>query len=123
MLGAMGRAIEALGEKGGSSLSLDARRQVFQENVKEALSRLATIDVLQRRSIAALAEAGIIESGPKASTQKKPPSLLGNLDLSLLNSQNDKVGKEIEAEQWAQVREVLEKLSVDGFDGIATQGP
>ena len=122
MLGAMGRAIEALGEKDGDLLSLDARRQIFQDNVAEALSRLATIDVMQRRSIAALAEAGIIESDPKASTNKTPPSLLGALDVSMLNSQNDKVGKEIEAEQWARVRELLEKLSVEGFGDTGTAG-
>ena len=111
MLGAMGRAVEAISEKDDVPMTLEARRQVFQDNVKEALARLATVDVLQRRSIAALAEAGIIESDSRAAGKKPPPPLLGNLDISLLNSQNDKVGKEIEAEQWAQVREMLEKLS------------
>lgn len=111
----MGLAIAAMTAREGSELTLDERRNIFDSSVGQAFTLLASIDVAQRRNIYALAEAGIIESEVSASLNlKSNTSLLGNLDVSVLNSQNDKVGKEIESEQWAKMRETLEKLQQAG---------
>lgn len=115
MLKHMGLAIQAMIGKEGVNLTLDERRAIFDSSVAEAFTLLAAIDVAQRRSIYALAEAGIIDSGASQSAASKTESsLMGNLDVSALNSQNDKVGKEIENEQWSKMREMLEKIQETG---------
>ena len=112
------------------------RKAFFTIASSEYFATLSSIDVRLRRQIYALEEADIVspESAAKE-TQPKitvPPALavmggaqghdfskqakpekasggLGNLDVGWLNSRNDKVEKEMEAELWAKAREMVER--------------
>ena len=79
------------------------------------------MDVNLRRQILALEEAQII---PAAAPKDVPglkeqtvvgPGTLGNLDVGWLNSRNDKIGKDMEAELWTQARELLEDFKSDNL--------
>ena len=110
--------------------SLEERKKVFQESISDYTSLLSKVDVNLRRQIWALEEAKILPSGSpilvadpnearSALPEKKPKDSdgLGNLDVGWLNSRNDKVGKEMEAELWTQARELLEDMRSDGRNG------
>jgi hypothetical protein len=86
------------------------------------LSRLHTVDVHMKRQIMALEEAGVIKLRnektqmdtdakivSKASLEPNGIGNIGNLDVGWLNSRNNKVDRDMEAELWARARELLEK--------------
>ena len=43
---------------------------------------------------------------------------LGSLDVGWLNSRNDNVGKEMEAELWEQAQQLLQKLEGENAAGL-----
>ena len=120
------------------STSVDEQKEAFTTAASQYFSLLSAIDVRLRRQVYALEEAGIVSAEvaskepqstlsvpgmPAASggsstattssqgTKEKSSgsgSGLGNLDVGWLNSRNDKVGKEMEAELWAEARELVE---------------
>ncbi|KAL8781546.1 MAG: hypothetical protein Q9194_000308 [Teloschistes cf. exilis] len=116
------------------------RKERFSAASSQYFSLLASIDVRLRRQISALEKAQIIP--PEASTKESQtdlgtataltrmsggsPSLLvgsskdpiingglGNLDVSWLNSRNNKVEKDMEAELWEGAHNLVQK-SLEG---------
>ena len=120
------------------STSVEQQKEAFTSAASQYFSLLSSIDVRLRRQVYALEEAGIVSAdvpqketqstlnvpampaafaGPLATTAssqgtKEKNSIsgsgLGNLDVGWLNSRNDKVGKEMEAELWAEARELVQ---------------
>ena len=122
-----------------SQALISQRKESFTVATSEYFSLLSSIDVRLRRQVYALEEANIIqaETIPRevqsgASTQQalsvpgggvNAPSSqslkdrtvptnggLGNLDVGWLNSRNDKVGKEMEAECWEKAKDLTTLL-------------
>ncbi|KAI9755569.1 MAG: hypothetical protein M4579_004217 [Chaenotheca gracillima] len=114
-----------------SSSSISARQASFTDSTKTYYSLLTSVNTRLRSQILALRGAGIIPAGTitkergfvpgtqnvekgeevEPIVEKPPPEMgMGALDIGWLNSRNDSVGKEMEAELWAKAREFLEKL-------------
>ncbi|KAL8873127.1 MAG: hypothetical protein Q9174_001357 [Haloplaca sp. 1 TL-2023] len=121
-----------------SRYSLEQRQETFTAESSRYFSTLSSIDVRLRRQITALEKAAIMPSeintkgsqtkmniGEPTSYQSTSPSFrsqvsgkdtvsnggLGNLDVSWLNSRNNKVEKEMEAELWDKAQELMQRLS------------
>ena len=120
--------------------SIREQKEDFKSATAKYFSILSSIDVRLRRQIYALEEAEIVhaELAPKdtQTTQHESPTstdlggsqnLLsnkqtgstkhaskgvgpGNMDVGWLNSRNNKVGKEMEAELWAEAQAFVETL-------------
>ena len=116
--------------------SIDQQKVAFSAAASDYFTRLYSIDVGLRTQINALEEAKIIppeeaangrsdfaagSSGLAAPRDEKPAVSakakdavtgggLGNLDVGWLNSRNDYVGKQMEAELWKQASEFLTEL-------------
>lgn len=120
------------------STSVEQQKEAFTNAASQYFSLLSSIDVHLRRQVYALEEAGVVSAdapqketqstlnvpampaafaGPMAATTssegvKEKSSIsgsgLGKLDVGWLNSRNDKVGKEMEAELWAEARELVQ---------------
>ena len=102
---------------------MEKQKPAFIDATSQYFSLLSSIDVNLRRQIYALEEADIITAdvaskdsqtnvnsavaGEKAA---RIGSGLGNFDVGWLNSRNDKVGKEMEAELWSKAREMVSRL-------------
>lgn len=104
--------------------SIQNQKKKFTEATTQYFNLLSSIDVELRRQIHALEEADILPTeaairesqidsdllpGSSAGVGAKPPASnrstvmgggLGNLDIGWLNSRNDNVEKEMEAELW-----------------------
>ncbi|POS88140.1 hypothetical protein EPUL_000286, partial [Erysiphe pulchra] len=107
------------------------RRQKFEENCNSYLHTLHSIDVALYRQIHGLEEANIIPADKSKKDKAKeiqprgrPPmtrplvekdpiktneSQKAN-DVGLLNSQSEKVGRDMEAELWKEARSLLEEV-------------
>ena len=119
LLRSAGEAIQALtGEKpseSGSKPTDDERKSAFTQVTAQYFILLSSVDVNIRRQIYALEEAKIItaaDSASKEGSAKERAAVeesgnLGGLDVGWLNSRNDKVGKEMEAELWEKARSLL----------------
>ena len=96
-----------------TTTSLDARKEHFAQATSQYFELLATIDVRLRQQVHSLKSANIIVEGSSSRTAKSAPTKgtnvrqtaitedgCGNLDIGLLNSRNDRVGKAMEAELW-----------------------
>ncbi|MCJ1251807.1 hypothetical protein MMC30_009045 [Trapelia coarctata] len=124
-------------ESDEGSTSIEQQKEAFTSAASQYFSLLSSIDVRLRRQVYALEEAGIVSAdvlqeiqstlnvaampsafagpltaaaGPQGNKEKSSVSGsgLGNLDVGWLNSRNDKVGKEMEAELWAEARELVQ---------------
>ncbi|MCJ1420713.1 hypothetical protein MMC32_007072 [Xylographa parallela] len=118
--------------------SVEQQKSSFTAATSQYFSLLSSIDVRLRRQVYALEEADIIpaeaaskESQGSQSVSGNPSqaskdrtstqsSGLGNLDIGWLNSRNDKVGKEMEAELWKQARDLVEEIRTTGL-GVTDQ--
>lgn len=145
LLQSAGMAIKALTnqpstDEGWNESSIEKRKSLFTETTSQYFSLLSTIDVNLRRQIYALEEADIIPaeiaakesqtsptvpaalaalSGPRQNGKEKAPvhaSGMGNLDVGWLNSRNDGVGKEMEAELWAKAHDLVEGYAREGVE-------
>lgn len=96
--------------------SVEDRKNAFSSAASDYFTTLSWIEVQLRRQIWALEEAGIIAAEASSQNAGNQGSL-GSLDVGWLNSRNDKVGKEMEAELWAKARELIE-----GLDGQWSKG-
>ncbi|MCJ1286642.1 hypothetical protein MMC26_005988 [Xylographa opegraphella] len=123
------------------STSVEQQKSSFTAATSQYFSMLSSIDVRLRRQVYALEEANIIpaESATKESqgdhgvpgnpsqTSKERASTqssgLGNLDIGWLNSRNDKVGKQMEAELWEQARDLVEEIRTAGFASTGQSDP
>ena len=130
-------------DRKGGIASIDEQKTSFAAATARYFSLLSSVDVRLRRQIHAAEEAELIptESTSKESQayQPVPKTLtgsaavqgsgpvdqvkersgvsgngLGNLDIGWLNSRNDKVGKEMEAELWTKAQLLVEMLSENG---------
>ena len=120
--------------------SIDQQKENFTAAASQYFSLLSSVDVRLRRQIYALEEAEIIPaeaaskeqqtssaappgSAAHATVPNPPPAKqatagksastgggLGALDVGWLNSRNDKVGKEMEAELWGKARDFVLSL-------------
>ncbi|KAG7075184.1 mediator complex protein [Colletotrichum scovillei] len=105
-----------------------SQTQTFKTSMDALLSTLHTVDVHMKRQILALEEASIIKLRNDADPKTRQPVMnedakivarpslepngvgtIGNLDVGWLNSRNNKVERDMEAELWAKMRELLEK--------------
>ncbi|MCJ1437351.1 hypothetical protein MMC27_006738 [Xylographa pallens] len=121
------------------STSVEQQKSSFTAATSQYFSLLSSIDVRLRRQVYALEEADIIpaeaaskESQGSQSVSGNPSQAnqdrtsiqsggLGNLDIGWLNSRNDRVGKEMEAEIWKQARDLVEEIRTAKF-GVIDQG-
>ena len=98
---------------------LDSHKARFQGATSQYFALLSSIDVRLRRQVYALEEAAILTSESSASRASDVGGVGGGatggtvnpLDVSWLNSRNDTVGKDKEAELWAAARKFGEKVS------------
>ncbi|KAK1496359.1 mediator complex protein [Colletotrichum cuscutae] len=108
--------------------SSSSQTQTFKTSMDALLSTLHTVDVHMKRQILALEEASIIKLRNDADPKSRQPVMnedakivarpslepngvgtIGNLDVGWLNSRNNKVERDMEAELWAKMRELLER--------------
>ena len=96
--------------------SSEEKQETFKAAVSDYFSTLSFVDVNLRRQIYALEEAGIINAEPPskdadaAETKESTIPRLGSLDVSWLNSRNDQVSKDMEAEIWTEARKFVDEL-------------
>ena len=120
------------------STSVELQKSSFTAATSQYFSLLSSIDVRLRRQVYALEEADIIPAeaafkesqgsqsvsgNPSQASKDRTSTLssgLGNLDIGWLNSRNDKVGKEMEAELWKQARDLVEEIRTTGL-GVTDQ--
>ncbi|KAL8733842.1 MAG: hypothetical protein Q9166_001830 [cf. Caloplaca sp. 2 TL-2023] len=125
---------EVDGVQGDQIQSMEQRKESFVTASSQYFSLLSSIDVRLRRHISALEHAEIIPSEATArdsqtgvnalsSATKTSSSLftrsaardtvtnggLGNLDVGWLNSRNNNVEKEMEAELWGEAHSLVQK--------------
>lgn len=149
LLHSAGAAIEALTLPPSSSSSAEEENpnEKFRNTAAQYFSLLSSIDVRLRRQIYALEEADILSPsssavekfelqlpGSQGSTSALGSSQgttgasggkggvgMGVLDVGWLNSRNDSVGKEMEAELWRELEGLVEgvekKMGRDGAGG------
>lgn len=128
-------AMSALGAKQASDVTPEQQKQTFKSSMDSLLSTLHTVDVHMKRQIMGLEEAGIIKLRNDAEKGRQVvmnedakivarPSLepngvgtIGNLDVGWLNSRNNKVERDMEAELWAKMRQFLEKYHEQEKEG------
>lgn len=108
-------------ESSGPAPSVEDRKCAFNSAASDYFRSLSTVDVNLRRQIYALEEANIIpadttrDAGSTEAGKDKVsqgPGAMGNLDVGWLNSRTDKVGKDMEAELWAQAHELVDRLDL-----------
>ncbi|KAI9786082.1 MAG: hypothetical protein M1816_008110 [Peltula sp. TS41687] len=135
-------------EEDSSDVTVDVQKTAFQSSTATYFRLLDSISVRLRRQIYALEEAEIIphelpakeigsvnaRSGAAAiggSDRAVGAAIggLGNLDLAWLNSRNDAVGRDMEAQIWAQTRSFVqdaERLrtsqSTNGHEAVEAEG-
>ncbi|KZL83463.1 mediator complex protein [Colletotrichum incanum] len=127
-------AMSALGAQQAPDVTPEQQKQTFKTSMDALLSTLHTVDVHMKRQIMGLEEAGIIKlrgdgGGPgdknaggrqvvmnedakivaRPSLEPNGVGTIGNLDVGWLNSRNNKVERDMEAELWAKMREFLER--------------
>ena len=92
-------------------------KAIFTEQSTQYFSLVSSIQMNLQRNILGLDEAGIIRSKKAVDAAGG----LGELDIGWLNSRNDKVGKEMEAELWGKAAELLKEVN-EGQEGQDGQG-
>lgn len=101
-----------------SSIDIRLRRQIYALEEAEIISTEAPAKeshLNQSVSAAFAAFGGGLSGTPslQTATEKNSTSTaggLGNLDVGWLNSRNDNVGKDLEAELWAKAQDVVSSL-------------
>jgi hypothetical protein len=107
-----------------SEAALEAHQRTFKEAAAQYFALLSSIDVRLRRQVYALEEAEIIQpettegaGGP--STALAAAGGVNPLEISWLNSRKDTVGKDKEAELWADAsRLVTQRREAKTEDGL-----
>jgi Mediator complex protein len=109
--------------------STEDQEETFKSAMNDMLTTLHRVDVLMKRQIWALEEAGIIKLAAaervtvdaeakllaKSSLEPNGVGSIGNLDVGWLNSRSSKVERDMEAELWGRARKLLERVaSPDG---------
>lgn len=119
------------------SSTIEQHKESFTNATAQYFSLLSSVDVRLRRQIHALKEAEILPTkvasregrakvavNPQIAAMAYAPNAkqkggnkgavtgggLGSLDVSWLNSRNDNVGEEMEAELWEEARRFVERL-------------
>jgi hypothetical protein len=97
--------------------SLEAHQTAFKAATAQYFALLSSVDVRLRRQVYALEEASIIQPGSisranEATSGSAMTSGTPNpLEISWLNSRKDSVGKDKEAELWAEARTFITQLT------------
>jgi hypothetical protein len=129
LLRSAGQAIRALTNSplqkaSPSEGSLEAHQRTFKDAAAQYFTLLSSIDVRLRRQVYALEEADIIQ--PDTTEGAGGPSVavaaaggVNPLEISWLNSRKDTVGKDKEAELWADASRLVTQLrEVKAEDGL-----
>ena len=105
-----------------SETTIEDRKSAFTKATSDYFAALSYVDVNLRRQIYALEEANIIPvdipkevvatDGAKAVVGS---GAMGNLDVGWLNSRNEKVGTDMEAELWTQAKDLLTDFDLDAL--------
>ena len=132
--------------EGNEATGFADRKASFTAAASQYFNTLSSIDIHLRRQINALEEARIIPAEttaegipntlagplPNLNTASSNPAQvkqammrkgaitgggLGSLDVGWLNSRNDKVGKEMEAELWEKAQQLVEAFETSKKDG------
>ncbi|EEP81884.1 conserved hypothetical protein [Uncinocarpus reesii 1704] len=103
--------------------ALAAHQEAFKAAASQYFSLLSSIDVRLRRQVYALEEASIIRPESTVKTGEGVGTTAFNpLETSWLNTRKDTVGKDKEAELWAQARDYVNALiSTGGEDSSETE--
>ncbi|EZF34085.1 hypothetical protein TMEN_9804 [Trichophyton mentagrophytes] len=118
--------------------SLDSRKKAFKSACSQYFALVSSVDVKLRRQVYALEEASIIRAEPTISfkagdsmvagagaTAQLSPGTVNPLETSWLNSRKDTVGKDKEAELWAEasrfMKSVASKKGNENPDSSAAQ--
>ncbi len=125
MLHSAGLAIRTLTLYQTDSTTAEDGRQSFNDATNTYLDGLHSVDVRLKRQIYGLHEAGIIamakDSTSRLDRQNPDTSRItgdnGTLDVGWLNSRSGKVGRDMEAELWANARTFLEELEAKKKNG------
>lgn len=106
-------------KKTQAELDPAAQKATFRSATDSFLTTLHNVDVLMKRQIMSLEEAGIVnlsgtarqEPGAAAKASLKPngTGAIGNLDVGWLNSRSTRVERDIEAELWNRAKSLLER--------------
>lgn len=132
LLQSTGRALQTLGKKepqdgvvATTETTDENGADVFQESMNDFIRSLRRVNVGMKRQILGLEEAGIIglrkEDGAGTDSQgtaaSQPPRLepdgegkIGGFDVGWLNSRNNQVEKELEAEVWGKIEMRLQDI-------------
>lgn len=121
LLQSAGLAIQALtnaAPPGTSSTedALKAHQRAFKEASAQYFALLSSIDVRLRRQVYALEEAAIIPPESGESNTGQTTGGTNQLDISWLNSRKDSVGKDKEAELWANASKFVAQLQQEEHD-------
>lgn len=130
-----GEAMKVLTKSDGSDL--EQSKEAFAAKTRDYTVIVQSVAARLRRQVYALEEANIItakrarqqaaapvpQPGRPGQPAQQPPMQitnggLGNLDVSWLNSRSDMVGKQKEAELWAEARRQLESVLGEQQDGM-----
>lgn len=115
-------------QNSSDSESLESRKTAFKTATTQYFALLSSIDVRLRRQVYALEEASIIqpESAVKGNenvaSSVTASGSINSLDVSWLNSRKDTVGKDKEAEIWAEASKFVKKLEGDETGQTNEQG-
>ncbi|MCJ1363173.1 hypothetical protein MMC16_002280 [Acarospora aff. strigata] len=144
---ALTKSLEGTQEDDSLPGSLENHKTAFTSAASQYFSLLSSIDVRLRRQIYALEEADIISAEgsvkesqtalavptshgatggagiavPSSDKANAAASGLGSLDIGWLNSRNDTVGKEMEAELWAKANDFIKTLERAGVTASAAE--
>ncbi|EER29385.1 hypothetical protein CPC735_070670 [Coccidioides posadasii C735 delta SOWgp] len=104
-----------------SKSALEAHQEAFKAASSQYFALLSSIDVRLRRQVYALEEASIIRPETTTKTAEGSSTAAFNpLETSWLNTRKDSVGKDKEAELWAEAKDLVMKLgSMDAEDPSA----
>lgn len=102
-----------------SQLDSAAQKATFRSATDSFLTTLHNVDVLMKRQIMSLEEAGIVNlsgaarqepgAAVKASLKPNGTGAIGNLDVGWLNSRSTRVERDMEAELWSRAKGLLQK--------------
>ncbi|EEQ33093.1 hypothetical protein McanMca71_003804 [Microsporum canis] len=115
-----------ISETSGSPIegSLDARKKAFKAACSRYFALVSSVDVKLRRQVYALEEASIIRAEPTVplktgdvmvggtgTVSQSSSGTVNPLETSWLNSRKDTVGKDKEAELWAEASRFMKSVA------------
>lgn len=111
-----------------SSIDVRLRRQIYALEEADILSPSSAVEKVEKAELLLPGSQGSISAlgssqGTTGASGGKGGVGMGGLDVGWLNSRNDSVGKEMEAELWSELEGLVEgvekkKMGEDGGDRV-----